>query len=111
MSYDDCIQFTSEKKSTQEEFFHTFNALQTQGKQIILTSDKPPKEMETLEERIRSRFEWGLMADIGVPDYETRMAILRKKAESDNFDIDDEVLSYIANNIKSNVRELEGALN
>ena len=107
----DDILFIIGKESTQEEFFHTFNALQTQGKQIILTSDKPPKEMETLEERIRSRFEWGLMADIGVPDYETRMAILRKKAESDNFDIDDEVLSYIANNIKSNVRELEGALN
>jgi chromosomal replication initiator protein len=107
----DDVQFIIGKESTQEEFFHTFNALQTQGKQIILTSDKPPKDMETLEERIRSRFEWGLMADIGVPDYETRMAILRKKAESDNFDIDDEILNYIANNIKSNVRELEGALN
>ena len=107
----DDIQFIIGKESTQEEFFHTFNALQTQGKQIILTSDKPPKEMETLEERIRSRFEWGLMADIGVPDYDTRMAILRKKAESDNFDIDDEILNYIASNIKSNVRELEGALN
>lgn len=107
----DDIQFIIGKERTQEEFFHTFNALQSQGKQIILTSDKPPKEMETLEERIRSRFEWGLMADIGVPDYETRMAILRKKAESDNFEIDDEILSYIANNIKSNVRELEGALN
>ena len=107
----DDIQFIIGKEATQEEFFHTFNALQTQGKQIILTSDKPPKEMETLEERIRSRFEWGLMADIGVPDYETRMAILRKKAESDNFEIDEEILNYIASNIKSNVRELEGALN
>ena len=107
----DDIQFLAGKESTQEEFFHTFNTLQTQGKQIILTSDKPPKEMETLEERIRSRFEWGLMADIGTPDYETRMAILRKKAETDSFDIDDDILNYIASNISSNIRELEGALN
>ena len=107
----DDIQFIIGKESTQEEFFHTFNTLQTQGKQIILTSDKPPKEMETLEERIRSRFEWGLMADIGTPDYETRMAILRKKAETDNFDIDDDILNYIASNISSNIGELEGALN
>ncbi len=107
----DDVQFLYTKERTQEEFFHTFNALQTQGKQIILTSDKPPKEMETLEERIRSRFEWGLMADIGTPDYETRVAILRKKADTDHFNIDDEILNFIANNIKSNVRELEGALN
>ena len=107
----DDVQFIIGKESTQEEFFHTFNALHLAGKQVILTSDKPPRDMETLEERIRSRFEWGLTADIGVPDYETRMAILRKKIEADGMDLNDEILSYIANNIKSNVRELEGALN
>lgn len=107
----DDVQFIIGKESTQEEFFHTFNSLQTQGKQIVLTSDKPPKEMEILEERIRSRFEWGLMADIGVPEYETRMAILRRKSEKENFIIDDAILDYIATNIKSNVRELEGAFN
>lgn len=107
----DDIQFIIGKESTQEEFFHTFNVLHASGKQIILTSDKPPKEMETLEERIQSRFEWGLMADIGLPDYETRMAILRRKVGTDELDLSDEILNYIANNIKSNIRELEGALN
>ena len=107
----DDIQFVIGKESTQQEFFHTFNALYNSKKQIILSSDKPPKELDVLEERLRSRFSWGLPVDIQPPNYETKIAILRKRAELDNVYIDDEIFDYIATHIKSNIRDLEGALN
>ena len=107
----DDIQFIAGKESTQEEFFHTFNTLHGQDKQIIVSSDRPPKSLVTLEERLRSRFEWGLTADIQAPDFETRLAILRSKAERTGRHISDEILESVAKQVQSNIRELEGALN
>ena len=107
----DDIQFIAGKDSTQEEFFHTFNELRESGKQIVISSDKPPKDISLLEERLKTRFEWGLLADLSMADYETRLAILRKKKDENHVIIDDDILSNIAAKIDSNIRELEGVFN
>lgn len=107
----DDIQFIAGKTQTEEEFFHTFNALVDNGKQVILTSDRPPKEIKSLTDRLRTRFGMGLLADIQIPEYETRCAIIKRKAELLNFQIDDDIISYIAERIKSNIRQLEGIVN
>lgn len=107
----DDIQFIAGKKQVQEEFFHTFNELYEEKKQIIISSDRPPKEIQLLEDRLKSRFEWGLLANISCPDYETRLAILRKKAQDEKIAVDDSILANIATKIESNIRELEGVFN
>ena len=107
----DDIQFIAGKKQVQEEFFHTFNELYEEKKQIIISSDRPPKEIQLLEDRLKSRFEWGLLADISCPDYETRLAILRRKAQDEKISVDDSILANIATKIESNIRELEGVFN
>ena len=106
----DDIQFIAGRDSTQEEFFHTFNALYEDHKQIIMTSDRPPRDIKTLEDRLRTRFEWGLIVDIQPPDFELRIAIMRNKAKMMDITLPDEILSFIAENLKSNIRQIEGAI-
>src|SRR3989344_2942950 len=107
----DDIQFLAGKEGIQEEFFHTFNALHQNNKQVVMTSDRLPKEIPSIEERLVSRFEWGMIADVQSPDFETRLAILRTKAKEKNYEVDPAVLEYIAQTVENNIRELEGSLN